>query len=674
MLDMNSVEYRQAALSLNYELEAIFRKNINFFKIEEPNLYQLFKNYTPKILKLRLAAEGYLNLYNINSGKSVYDIDPLEYAKKQVELHLKTRPTFALNLTLADNGRDDYPYTKCLSKLDIEYDKIYPGLSIKDDPSSQQMFMFGGGLFLQLEPLLNQLDVKHLSIFESNHDSFHASMHLIDWSEIYRYFSQDGYSLNFNLIGSDQTNLVKMAKIYLEKGFHHFTRIEQYYHYSNDEILNLINNFKNHLQSIIGSQGFFEDERIGMAHTLINISKNYPICSHNFTEKKQFDQTPVIIVGNGPSLDDLESFIFDNKDNAIIVSCGSALSALIKKGIKPDIHIEQERMILVPQWIEESTTMLDRKGIVFIGLNPCHPRSFELFDESYITLKPHDLGVAVMEDIGIKEVSYSDHCLPVVGNLALSVMINMGYKNIYLAGLDCGMIGKEEHHSKDSNYFNADSEYNQHMVIANVGDDFFEVKGNFRDTVYSTSVYNYSRVELQSLLQTYTPNCFNLSDGAYIEGAKPTDVAVLNPFPLLSDKHGKLVKKLGECFKSKHIDKKIVDKKIVEYQKLFFDKVDVLKSLFEIEDLSFNEILLRFDILETSLMAIRLDDKVGYMLLNGSVRGLAYKLSVAKHNLNKDAFKQYYLIAKPLIDQFFEEMKNSIGKGFLKYDSYTVDS
>ena len=147
MFNNESQEYKQAAIALNYEPESLFRKNLEFFRVEEPDLYKQFFRFKPKRLHLKLSKDGYLNLYNINTGKAVYPIDPLEYAHKQVEVHLQSRPTFALNLMLSDNGRDDYPYTKCLSKLDIEYDKIYKALSIKDDPTTPNMFMFGGGCF-----------------------------------------------------------------------------------------------------------------------------------------------------------------------------------------------------------------------------------------------------------------------------------------------------------------------------------------------------------------------------------------------------------------------------------------------------------------------------------------------------------------------------------------------
>ena len=56
---------------------------------------------------------------------------------------------------------------------------------------------------------------------------------------------------------------------------------------------------------------------------------------------------PVFIIANGPSLDDSIDVIAANKDRAILISCGSAISALHKVGIKPDIHVETERTKIV---------------------------------------------------------------------------------------------------------------------------------------------------------------------------------------------------------------------------------------------------------------------------------------------------------------------------------------
>jgi len=668
MLDVRSQEYKQAAIAINYELEAVFNKNLEFFRSKQKNLYDLFKNYKSEKLKLRLSEEGYLNLYNVNTGQPVYPCNPIDYAKQQVTLALEKRPTFALNLTLTDQGRDDYPYTKCLVKLDRLYQSIYTNLSLSTELEVPQMFMFGGGLFLQLESLLNKLDIKSLSIFEPNHDSFYASMHVIDWAEILRYFERDGYSLNFNIIGQDQVDLVKLASIYYNKGFHHFPRIEQYYHYTNDELKNISTNFKNHLQTVIGSFGFFEDEKVGLTHTLVNIGKKIPICTqYRLKDKNNMPKSPVVLVGNGPSLDECETFLVENQENIIIVSCGSALSALLKKGIKPDIHIEQERMAVTPDWIEESTTESQRKGIKLIALNPCHPRTFDLFEERYMVIKPNDLGSDVMERLGFKNINYSKHCLPLVGNTGLSVVLGLGFETVYMVGIDCGMAIDDKHHSKDSNYYDNKSHHND-VISRNEQYGTFKIKGNYSGEVTTMPSYNYSRIEMQALLEKFHPDCYNLGDGAYIEGAIPLKHEDIEELKKIEHKFDDLNELMEENFTIHTLAEGKQEKLLTDVQKGMVQIIDVSEKLFDIEGLSKFEIIQRFDQLENILKVLRQTDKDIYLLASGSLKGLAYKLTVAKYNLKEKDFELFYSEAKVMISTFFNEVRDITEKGFLVYD------
>ncbi len=86
--------------------------------------------------------------------------------------------------------------------------------------------------------------------------------------------------------------------------------------------------------------GFFDDEQIGFAHTFHNINAGYAFFSHGAATESL---PPVLLVGNGPSLDSHVNFIRQHQADSIIISCGTALSSLAKVGIKPDFHVEMER-------------------------------------------------------------------------------------------------------------------------------------------------------------------------------------------------------------------------------------------------------------------------------------------------------------------------------------------
>ncbi|WP_413701355.1 hypothetical protein ACLKMH_06680 [Psychromonas sp. KJ10-10] len=82
----------------------------------------------------------------------------------------------------------------------------------------------------------------------------------------------------------------------------------------------------------------------------------------------------------------------------------------------------------------------------------------------------------------------------------------MGFKEIYLFGLDYGFKSEEDHHAKGSVY--------QEMEGFKMTGDF-KVPANFEGEVYTRRVFDSSRGVLEMLLeQNPTIKCFNASDGA----------------------------------------------------------------------------------------------------------------------------------------------------------------
>ena len=71
------------------------------------------------------------------------------------------------------------------------------------------------------------------------------------------------------------------------------------------------------------------------------------------------------VIGSGPSLDELLPIIEAHKDRAVIISCGTALTVLARKGIKPDFHVEIERTDLTYEF------MADPKHRDFVRTFPC---------------------------------------------------------------------------------------------------------------------------------------------------------------------------------------------------------------------------------------------------------------------------------------------------------------
>jgi len=309
VLNRDSEEYKEIALAMNAELQHVFNHNIQFFKRINHPFFSKFIDYQPKRLRLRLSEEGYINLYNVNSGLDVYPEEPGLYAEKQAKVFLKNRPHYFVTQAIVDEGYKNVPFTEYLTKTNTKYQQMYPKKIQADQHLAEQLFMYGAGLCLQLQYVLNALDVKNLIIFEPDADAIYNSLFVVDWEAILGYFNRDGYQFHiFNVHDSDE-NLASVNSILRKKGFHRCSKIDYYYHYDNNELRSLAANLKYYIMTALGVTGYYEDERVGLAQSVVNFQQSIPFSRKNLSAEREYCNTPVLIVGNGPSLDQLEDFL-----------------------------------------------------------------------------------------------------------------------------------------------------------------------------------------------------------------------------------------------------------------------------------------------------------------------------------------------------------------------------
>src|SRR5690606_10036454 len=89
-------------------------------------------------------------------------------------------------------------------------------------------------------------------------------------------------------------------------------------------------------------------------HTYGNFTDGAGVLRQGFgLQRHAFQQLPVFIVGNGPSLDQCFDYLHQYKDQVVIISCGTALKALHKHGIKPDFHAELEQNRATYEWVSQ---------------------------------------------------------------------------------------------------------------------------------------------------------------------------------------------------------------------------------------------------------------------------------------------------------------------------------
>ena len=137
------------------------------------------------------------------------------------------------------------------------------------------------------------------------------------------------------------------------------------------------------------------------------------------------------------------------------------------------------------------------------------------------------------------------YCNPVVANTGLSFAMYLGFKNIYLFGVDNGKAVDGMHHSKDSIYkVNNDSDKEVGYESAPISGRRLE--GNLGGQVESNDVFASANHQLEKLIAHYDDRTvYNVGDGAKIEGAIATDAD-----ELLSITYDADIKKQVELFKN----------------------------------------------------------------------------------------------------------------------------
>ena len=108
---------------------------------------------------------------------------------------------------------------------------------------------------------------------------------------------------------------------------------------------------------------------------------------------------------------------------------------------------------------------------------------------------------------------------PTVSNLALSYFTQMGFKNIYLFGVDLGFSG-DAHHSKKSIYY--DKAGDDKLLFDKKALSAFVAPGNHVEEVETTMIFQMSAKGLGELLTFYPDvNCYNLGNGIKIDNTIP---------------------------------------------------------------------------------------------------------------------------------------------------------
>ena len=498
-------------------LKATFLNNMAILKKIMPEIYNYYLNYTPNNAQLTFDDSGRVNM--MAAGQLVYQGDPKVESQAQVEAFLKKPPRFDFEVAAVESDDFIYDHEKVIHKIfNKKRELLKNKKTAKLEKKGQINFLtiMGSGLGYHLEYLFEQFSIRSAFIYEPEPDCFFATLHCIDILPLFEHCQLHGGDLTFKIGGGVESYVNEISTSLKNQGNFNIAKMYLYRHYFSDkttQAFKLINELAYRYRS---GWGFCEDEIIGISHTLTNISKNkYPTILQ--TAKSHKKDQPVFVIGNGPSLDNSFEYLKKNQHSAVIISCGTALKPLLDNGITPDLHIEQERPAMIYDWIKKVGHEEKLKTIDLICLNTVYPEILHCFKQAHVILKPGDAGTAFIQNMLSDKYAEIYYTNPTVTNAGTAAAISMGFKNLYLFGLDYGFKDEKHHHSKESLWYKD----NEGLKEADIK-GHFTVAGNFGGKVSTTRVFDASRGVLELLLQENDDViCVNSSDGALISFAIP---------------------------------------------------------------------------------------------------------------------------------------------------------
>ncbi|WP_392343960.1 6-hydroxymethylpterin diphosphokinase MptE-like protein [Pseudoalteromonas prydzensis] len=520
-----------------------FAKNLAAFEHYYPDVFKAIQEFQPREdFCLHVTKSGHGNFVPNGKEAPLYDDNPVEQARQQVEKAVKN-PTLTLTEytrynPLSRDERIHIRYMQTLGKYMLDLKDAGEPEQLKSLPAQfPSGIIFGLGLGYHLQPLLDNTKFDYLFIIEPDLEVFFASLFCIDWQSIIEKVDEEDGCLFLHL-GANKEDLVNDLNTVVEDiGAFSVVRSFCLQHYPDDTLANLVNQFFADYFRFQFGFGFYNDAITGLAHTYHLVNKQVPFYDADTPAIAAFADLPIFVIGNGPSLDEAEKFIKKNYHKAIIFACGSALGSLTSMGVKADFHILVERPYRNYQAVLDMASPEVYGELNLLALNTVYPDTVDLYKWSGLALKGNEAAtdfvnimLALQKRKSFISTPYSN---PLVANAGLSFALNLGFKNVYLFGVDNGSYDTA-HHSKHSIY--DDKSKTKFRYFPNkVGEH--TLPGNFGGEVSSNSVYSMSVKQLEDLLD-YRPGAsvLNVGPGAKIRGTKATHIDELFPLDLDFDK------------------------------------------------------------------------------------------------------------------------------------------
>ena len=505
---------------LDWDLHA---KNIKAFENHSSHFAGKLKAVTATQSRLVKNAEGE---YDIDfRGTRLYGTGAEKWSKDRIENFAERKGVQQILLNPLDSSNMDdeanvtgYRIINRATKSGIKF------LTAPRNPHCYHLVVFGLGLGLHLQDLVEKTRCRYVIIVEPNMEFAYHSLFVMDWTSFFEKMDATERLHSFLCFGSSAeiVDNVRGNVRFINPSFIDGTIF--FSTYANSMMDDAVDKLLRDRDTIGTGLGFLEDE-IDMVrnsyHNLVDYEGRF------FKSGERMIHVPVFVIGGGPSLDNDLEFIRKNQDRAIIVSCGTALRILLKNGIMPDFQLEMENVPLVTELITKLSQDHDLSSITLVASTTVDPGVSSLFENTVYYFRSSLASYPLFAPGDDNTLHYAT---PTVSNLGMAFALAIGCRKYYLFGVDFGARDPKKHHAKDAPYNQGEVEFTTVISEPHVA--------NFGGQVYTELVYKWARSTMEQGLEGAASGraYYNCSDGCRIEHTVPCLSSTIK-LPAVADKH-----------------------------------------------------------------------------------------------------------------------------------------
>lgn len=519
-----------------------YEQNLQYLSQHEPELFrkiQLFdRNDLEIVPKYELEYKnGYFDVVELSSNLFLYNEDSNKYAKNVAKTIDYTKTSFLFE------GIQDYQLTpetlqrvkKAQDDESIRLNDVLPIMyeAMKLAPKTtlikhiDKFIFIGVGLGQHIIETDHKLNASEYLIIEENIELFRLSLFITPYYELAK-----KSTLHFSIAQNENEFLSTMV-LFLEGTFYNNRYLKYFKFPPHSDAKTKI------IQSALASQphhvfpyGVQLEKylrplsRIANGFRTLNLSEtfNEPI----------FNEHPVLILAAGPSLKKNIEWVKENQEKFIIIAVSSALKTLKANGVRPDIVTHIDGFDDVGNSCMPIFDGLDIRNdlpdTVFI-LGPYSP-------DALLKILPKEQVYLTQESTFYyaEAGSLSASC---VGSLSTVLALHLGFKAIYLLGLDLafdqtsGATHSGEHFLNATHDLENAEEVDYTISLRNT---IVSTKGNFRNSVYTSPEFMSSIQTLCAFIPLFKredQSIYNLNDGAFLAGTLTKEVGDIDTAPLV---------------------------------------------------------------------------------------------------------------------------------------------